>query len=50
MTAKKRKRDARVVSVHLRLTAEEAEWFREAAKKVGRSLSGWLRWTAVRSL
>jgi hypothetical protein len=44
-TARKasKKRIVRDVSAHLRLTKEEVERFLIAAKKEGRTLSGWLR-------
>ena len=44
----KDKKPKRVVSVHLRLTADEADRFAAAAKKAGQTLSGWIRWVAIR--
>lgn len=38
----------RTVSVHLRLTAGEAEQFSKVARKEGMTLSGWIRRCALR--
>ena len=45
----KDKKSERSVSVHLRLTRDEAAALERAAKSVGQTLSGWIRFVAMQA-